>query len=43
LAAEPGSPVERDALTGPFLQRLAVGSHGVFKLCRPGLALSEPI
>ena len=36
-------PIERHALAGPFLQRLAIGGDGLFKLCRSALALAEYI
>ena len=31
-------PIERHALAGPFLQRLAIGDDCLFELCRPALA-----
>src|SRR5262245_30546006 len=34
-------PLERRPLPGEFLQRLAIGSNGLFKFCRPALALPE--
>src|SRR5258708_38922105 len=34
-------PLERHALAGPFLQRLAIASDGLVKLRRSGLALPQ--
>ena len=34
-------PVERHALAGPFLQRLAIGGDGLFEPRRPALALAR--
>jgi hypothetical protein len=43
LVAKAAGPIERHALAGPFLQRLAIGNNGLFEFCRPALTLSEPI
>src|SRR5436309_2918730 len=41
LIAKTRGPVERHALAGPFLERLAIGGDGLFQLRRPALALAE--